>query len=196
VLSFVLFSIVQERLQVSRGTVAAFEAISILKWVALAACLVAAGLSFRQGRRTLRPFEVSSREKAARLLRRMGWLRLEPLIVEAFERRGYTVKRAHAEGVGEVDLALHKHGLVEVVQCKHWDARRVDVRAIEELHARMASSSADAGWLMTLGRFTRDAYRCALGKQITLMDGPAMAGFLREARSGPTGAPSSGDRPR
>lgn len=73
-----------------------------------------------------------------------------------------------------VDLVLSWRGEKHLVQCKHWQAVRVDVDVVRVLYGVMAAKGAAGGFVVTSGRFTDDAIKFASGRNITLIDGPEL----------------------
>ena len=146
-------------------------------------CLAGAAVSAmrRKQRHTL--FEAASTSKSADALQDMTWQQFELLVGEGFRRRGYSVKEVGGGGAdGGVDLVLTKAGEKSFVQCKQWKAYRVGVPTVRELYGVMAAHGAAGGFVVTSGRFTKEAAAFARGRNIRLVDGAALMLFLREAR--------------
>lgn len=146
-------------------------------------CLFGAAMSAvpRQQRRVL--FETTSASSSADALKDMPWQQFELLVGEGFRRRGYAVKEVGGGGAdGGVDLVLTKAGEKSFVQCKQWKAFKVSVSTVRELYGVMAAHGAAGGFVMTSGRFTQEATAFAYGRNIRLIDGPALMQLLREAR--------------
>jgi restriction system protein len=101
----------------------------------------------------------------------LSWRDFERLVGEAFRHRGFTVT-GFGGGVpdGGVDLGLAKHGQRFLVQCKHWRKQQVGVTAVHELNGVIAAVGANGGYVITGGRFTREAREFADSCRITLID--------------------------
>lgn len=126
-------------------------------------------------------------------VRGMSWHEFEQLVGEAFRRRGYGVEETGSAGAdGGVDLVLSKAGERSLVQCKHWRAQQVGVAVVRELYGSMAAEGAASGFVVTSGRFTRDAIQFAAGRNVELIDGERLARLIRQ----PGGAAPSADRQR
>lgn len=146
-------------------------------------CLFGAVMSavHRQRRRAL--FDTTSASSSADALQDMSWQQFELLVGEGFRRRGYAVKEVGGGGAdGGVDLVLTKAGEKSFVQCKQWKAFKVSVSTVRELYGVMAAHGAAGGFVVTSGRFTQEATAFANGRNIRLIDGPALMQLLREAR--------------
>lgn len=131
----------------------------------------------------------------AAAVRNMSWREFERLVGEAFRRRGYTVQETGAAGAdGGIDLRLSRAGERYLVQCKHWRAQQVGVPVVRELYGAMAAEGAAGGFVVTSGRFTREAAQFASGRNIELIDGERLAGMIRDVRAAESAvqAPSSG----
>jgi restriction system protein len=98
------------------------------------------------------------------------------LIGDAFKARGFTVTGFGGAQRG-AELALVKNGQRYLVQLKHWRKQDVGALAIRELGAAMQSVGARGGYVVSTGRFTREARELALERRIQLIDGEALAEF-------------------
>lgn len=146
-------------------------------------CLAGAAISAMRKRRRNRLFQTTSASSCADALQNMSWREFETLVGEGFRRRGYGVKETGGGGPdGGVDLVLSKNGEKTLVQCKQWKAFKVGVSTVRELYDVMAADGADAGFVVTSGRFTQEAVAFAAGRNIYLMDGAALMKFLKEAK--------------
>jgi restriction system protein len=102
---------------------------------------------------------------------------LERLIGEAFREQGFTVTGFGGGSQGGAELALVKGGQRYLVQLTHFHKQHVDALAVRELAAAMRSIGAQGGYLVTAGRFTREALELALEAGIALIDAEALAGL-------------------
>lgn len=110
------------------------------------------------------------------------------LVGEGFRRRGYAVRETGGGGAdGGVDLVLRQGGETFLVQCKQWKAFKVGVATVRELYGVMAAQGAAGGFVVTSGRFTREAEAFAAGRNIQLVDGVGLVQLLREGRAGREG---------
>jgi restriction system protein len=109
----------------------------------------------------------------------MNWRDFERLIGEAFRRRSFTVTGFGGNGPdGGVDLGLMRNGERFLVQCKHWKKHQVGVTVVRELNGVIAAQGAQGGYVVTGGRFTREAREFAGSCKIELIDGPSLEGFI------------------
>ena len=98
----------------------------------------------------------------------MTWLEFEAIVGEAFRQKGYKVLELGGAGPdGDVDLVLSKGGEKFLVQFKQWNAFKVSVTVVRELHGAMASKGAAGGFVVTSGKFTVDAQEFSSGRKIT-----------------------------
>lgn len=119
----------------------------------------------------------------------MSWQDFEMLVGEAFRRQGYQVQETGGGGAdGGVDLVLSRparNGTEKtLVQCKHWRAFKVGVDVVRELYGAMAARGATAGIVVTSGRYTAEAEAFAQGRNVKLIDGPALQRLIQAAQSG------------
>ena len=108
-------------------------------------------------------------------LRSMSWRDFELVVGEAFRLRGYTITETGGGGDdGGIDLQLIRGGETFLVQCKQWKAYKVSVNVVRELYGVMAAQAAAGGFVVTSGVFTADARSFVQGRNIELIDGPAL----------------------
>lgn len=123
-------------------------------------------------------------DRSGEVLRNMSWRDFELLVGEAFRMRGFAVAETGGGGAdGGVDLKLQKGGETFLVQCKQWRAYKVSVNVVRELFGVMAAEGAAGGFVVTSGIFTSDAQAFAKGRNIELIDGPALAATVENARA-------------
>ena len=147
-------------------------------------CLAGAAMSAyrRHQRQTLVANTVSG--KAADALDGISWQEFEMLVGESFRLQGYQVAETGGAGPdGGVDLVLRKGGEKFLVQCKQWKAFTVGVTIIRELYGVMAANGAAGGMVVTSGRFTDEANAFAEGRNVTLIDGPALLKMIKQAQA-------------
>ena len=77
---------------------------------------------------------------------------------------------------------LRKGSEKYLVQCKQWKAFSVGVNIVRELYGVMAASGAAGGFVVTSGRFTKEASAFANGRNVKLLDGPRLHEMIKQAR--------------
>lgn len=98
--------------------------------------------------------------------------------------QGYRVVETGGGGAdGGVDLRLVKGAEKFLVQCKQSRAFKVGVEVVRELYGVMAAEGAAGGFVVTSGSFTAAACRFADGRNLQLLDGPALHDMLRQVQS-------------
>ncbi|WP_296226970.1 restriction endonuclease [Ralstonia sp. UBA689] len=134
--------------------------------------------------------------KSGDALRQMSWREFEMLVGQAFRMRGYAVTETGGGGAdGGIDLQLRKGGELFLVQCKQWKAYKVSVNVVRELYGVMAAQGAAGGFVVTSGVFTEDAKAFAGGKNVELIDGPALTALIKQVRAAAPTAEASADTP-
>jgi restriction system protein len=163
-------------------------------------CIAGAGMSAwkRHERKSLIANVVQS--KSADAVNGMTWQQFEQLVGEAFRMQGYSAAEKGGGGAdGGVDLVLSKGGERFLVQCKQWRAFKVGVDVVRELYGVMAARGAAGGFVVTSGRFTKEAARFASGRNINLIDGPKLHGLIQQAQAtqheGPVSSPAQSTKP-
>lgn len=116
-------------------------------------------------------------------VRRLPWRQFESIVGEAFRRRGYAVTENAVDGPdGGIDLVLRKDNEKFYVQCKQWKQTRVGVKPIRELYGVITAGEAAGGFFVASGEYTEDARNFARKSSIELIDGPALAEMISQAR--------------
>ena len=147
-------------------------------------CLIAAIASALGRRKRQALVTTVTSSQAANALDGMTWREFEMLVGEAFRLQGYQVVETGGGGAdGGVDLVLRKDRETFVVQCKQWRAYKVGVTVVRELFGVMAARGAAGGFVVTSGRFTREATEFASGRNLRLIEGPALMGLIRQAQA-------------
>jgi restriction system protein len=110
-------------------------------------------------RGSMRRAKVDTARWTPELLKRLEWRRFEQLCAAYFE----------AAGAGSASAVVH---------CKPWDAYRVGIKPVRELHGAMAAAGAAGGVLVTPGKFTQEAETFAAKENIQLIDGTGLLAKL------------------
>lgn len=96
-----------------------------------------------------------------------------------FGKLGYKLSVTQKTRDGGIDLDGHRDGLESarvVVQCKRYKGT-VSVGAVRDLFGVVsAENNISQGFLVTTGKFSRDAIEFAQNKRITLIDGHELEG--------------------
>ncbi len=155
-------------------------ALAPLAWMTLAACWLAALVSFFNGQKRKQLLEAQTGLDS---LARMSWREFEMLVGEAFRRRGYFVQENGLGGKdGGIDLLVSKGGRKELVQCKQWQTRRVSASTVREMWGLVDHHRADAVHIVCIGDFTPDAAAFAQGKAIELVSGTRLLEMVKEVQ--------------
>ena len=118
-----------------------------------------------------------TRKWTPELLKHLEWRRFEELCAAYFEALGFTARVLQSGAGGGADLALSAAGSDSasiLVHCKPWDAYRVGIKPLRELHGAMAAAGVAEGVLVTSGRFTQEAVTFAAKQNIELIDGASL----------------------
>lgn len=127
-------------------------------------------------------FSSISKRGAKETLRNLSWKNFEFLVSEYFKRQDYRVDLIDAQGAdGGIDIKLCKDNNLFLVQCKHYKSWKVSVQIVRELYGLMTAENAQGGFVITTGRFTKDALSFAEGKEIELIDGNRLEIMLEDS---------------
>jgi restriction system protein len=164
--------------------------------LALGIVFIAGALLWYRRRSTRRLAPASTMGPASlRQLRTSEFIRLVGL---AFEARGYNVVESGMKGAradGSVDIELRKNREAHIVHCKHWRSRKIEVEAVREFHALMTERRAAGGFIVTTGRFSREATNYVRGISLNLIDGTLLGPMLDEGRYRKSAATPSATMP-
>ncbi|HDX9006506.1 TPA: restriction endonuclease [Aeromonas dhakensis] len=133
-------------------------------------------ISSRKGRNLISRVKIS---KHSSPLLNMSWQEFEVLVGAFFERLGFTVNLTGGSADGGIDIILHRSNELHLVQCKQWRSNSVSVSVVRELYGLIAAHGADGGYVVTSGRFTKDAVEFAKGRDITLIDGAQLLQYIK-----------------
>lgn len=122
----------------------------------------------------------------------MAWPEFVGLVAAAFRREGYLVVERGGRGVDAgVDLEMYLGRHRYLVQCKQWQASRVDLPMVRDLFAAMRAERAVGFFIVTSGGFTDEARSFATGRAIRLVPAESLwrmiagAGGVDEAPGAP-----------
>jgi restriction system protein len=155
----------------------------LLQFVVPPAFLIGATASYFKRARSIQLLK-DTRTAKGPAVASLTWQQFESLVAEGFRQRGFTVtEKGGAAPDGGVDLILARGNERFLVQCKQWRAQQVPVTIVRELYGVMAAQHAAGGYVVTSGRFTKDAIAFAEGRNIELIDGGKLPAFLRQNRN-------------
>ncbi|MEP7296715.1 MAG: restriction endonuclease [Burkholderiales bacterium] len=103
----------------------------------------------------------------------------EALMSESFRRQGYQLGEGTPEGA---DLVLRKDRQTWLVHCAPWRAAKVDVDVVKAFASGLATRGAAGGFIVSSGRFTREAIAFTQGTTLHLVDGPALQLRIKQVR--------------
>ncbi len=157
-------------------------------WPYLALALVVAVAAYallRFLRRRQQRSAPSASPMNASALRQVRSVEFIRLVGAAFQSRGYHVVESGLTGPradGVADIELRKDREAYLVHCKHWKSRKIEVDAVRAFHALMTQRRAAGGYIVTTGRFSRDATHYVRGLSLNLIDGALLLPLLDEGR--------------
>jgi restriction system protein len=100
---------------------------------------------------------------------------IRALLRDSFQSQGYqVVDKAPGAADGRVDLVLRRGHETFLVWAKTWADTRVGIEPVQKLCRAMDQRSAGGGFIVTTGRFGRDASIYAAGHNVRLIDGAAL----------------------
>ncbi len=106
------------------------------------------------------------------------WRRFEAVVEKLFQQAGFETRSQSHGADGGVDVWLHSRHEpgkpISLVQCKHWQGKRVGVDKIRELRGVMAAHEVRRGQFATTSSFTPDAVEFARANSINLLDVDAL----------------------
>lgn len=116
------------------------------------------------------------------------WRRFEAVVERLFQQAGFETKsQSHGadEGVDVWLYSRHQPGEpVGLVQCKHWQGKKVGVDKLRELRGVMAAKNVKRGEFVTSSTFTLDAVSFARESGINLLDARGLLDLINERTAG------------
>ena len=117
-------------------------------------------------------------------LQTLRWREFEILVGRAFELQGYHMNEPGAAGSdASIDLLMRKERQTYLVHCKAWRAEKVNIETVQAARAAMQARGAVGGFVLSAGRFSREAIAAASGYNVRVVDGPALQALLLQGRA-------------
>ena len=114
----------------------------------------------------------------------LRWREFETLVGRAFELQGYHMNETGAASSdASIDLLMRKERQTYLVHCKAWRAEKVNIETVQAARAAMQAHGAVGGFVLSAGRFSREAIAAASSYNIRAVDGPALQALLLQGRS-------------
>lgn len=155
--------------------------------IPFACALAAIGSLASRVRRKKLVSDVQAATEPGKAIDGLNWRQFEQLVGEAFRRQGYNITETGGNGPdGGIDLILRKDNEKYLVQCKHWRSLKVGVAVIREFFGAMAAEGAAGGFVVTAGRFTKEAEAFASGRNIQLVDGAVLKRWIAQNKASST----------
>lgn len=156
--------------------------------LAFAAALLVGGVAIlwaalQRDRQASRPPRRGRPGTAAEAIEGMTAREFEALLGEAFKLQGYQVVKSDGSGAAGVDLLLRKDRETVLVHTQRWRSERVGAETLVALQKAMSARSATGGFVVTAGRFSREAHAFAAQANLRLIDGPVLLGLVVKARA-------------
>jgi len=146
--------------------------------------LIAALICSTARRQLLVPDAAPPAAGVGKRLDRLSVDEFETLLAEAFRMQGYlTVENVGGGSANRVDLVLRRDRESFLVLSKYWKESRIDAHIVQQLHRSMTSRGAMGGFVVTLGRFSRDATAFAAASNIRLIDGTALRAMVERVHT-------------
>ena len=117
-------------------------------------------------------------EEILRAVTKMSWPEFSALLEEGFARQGYSVERIQ----GAADFVLSREGRTMLVSARRWKAARAGEESLQALQDAARSQGAGSCLYVTLGELSGNAEIFAKRHEIQLMQGPALAYLLKNAK--------------
>ena len=110
-------------------------------------------------------------------LRGMSWEEFRPLVVAAYEERGYTVLPSDGRGY---DYKLTKNGQTILLQCRRWKVNQVGAAPVRELAEAVATADAYKGICLAAGDFSQPARKLTIDEPVALVSGADLIELIGE----------------
>lgn len=138
----------------------------------------------------------AGRELVLERIRHLSGRELALLLGEVYRQRRYVVVGSWLAGGDTGDVVLRRQRSRMVVHGRHWRRPVVGGEEVDQLWAAVESRRADAGVLVTCGRFSREARAAARGRPLELIDGAGLFAMVERSRGAMASAVlAPGERP-
>ena len=134
----------------------------------------AAGVGWWIWRQRRRNAEIGPAEAAADGLASLSDADFEALVTEAFQRQGYQVIDG---GRSARVVTLRRDRETHLLQCRHRHVAKVGVDAVQRCTGKLSARGANGGFMLTEGRFSREATALAASCNFRLLEGEAVRGW-------------------
>jgi restriction system protein len=113
-------------------------------------------------------------------VKELSWQEFELLVGELFRKKGYSIHESGGSRPdGGVDLVAQKDGEKYLIQCKHWQRHKIDVRVVREFLGVLYRAGAAGGMIVTTGEFTQSARNEGAGQSLELIDGSELVRLIK-----------------
>ena len=145
--------------------------------------LLKATVSFFRGNRHASPPADADPDNSHSYPTGLTWEEFQLLVSEAFRLQGHgvTFVGGYSDDDG-VEMMLNASDQTCLVQCKLWQASIVDVEHVHELYRVMTTNLANAGFMVSFGRFTSTAKAFAVQRNIHLIEGTELLDMIKQAK--------------
>lgn len=140
-------------------------------------------MALQRARQSSRPPRRGRPGTAAEAVEGMTAREFEALLGEAFKLQGYQVVKSDGSAAAGVDLLLRKDRETVLVHTQRWRDERVGAETLVALQKAMSARNATGGFVVTSGRFSREANAFAAQANLRMIDGPVLLGMLVKARA-------------
>jgi len=153
------------------------------QYILPAALLIAALCSLYRSRKQKMLYDGVARSQDSASLAGMEWHETGLLLVEYFQRCGYSVATTFGGSDGGADFKLTMNGESYLVQCNQWRAYKVGLRPVREFYEEMTAVKAAGGFFVTSGEFSAEAVEFAEGLNLLLINGQKFLRMIADRRA-------------
>lgn len=165
-----------------RGAALAWQSLASLgPYLLAAACLAGAAASALRRRATRGRHAAVKSGDAVDTVEVTTKREFEALVMHAFRAQGYHVTET---GGGGVDMVLRKERQTYLVDCRQWRSAKVGVEVIEALTRVVTARGAAGAFVVTSGRFSREATAFAGLQNVRLIDGAVLKTLIQRPPAG------------
>lgn len=115
--------------------------------------------------------------------RKMSRQEFDQLMLEFFEKNGFTIIDIPSTLGDGVDCMMRKGEKTYITQYRYWREQRIDLSIIRQQHTIMQVAKAHGVYVVTTGEFSYKALKFAEDKQISLIDGLKLRRMVNNSSS-------------
>ncbi|WP_052087724.1 restriction endonuclease [Paenibacillus wynnii] len=119
-------------------------------------------------------------QRNLRALQEMDPFEFEQYVASVFRYAGFDCEVTKRTGDGGKDIILRRENELRLVECKRYTTTKVGRPDIQKFHSAIMECSAQEGFFITTGEFSKQALECASDKPIQTFNGERLMSLIEQ----------------